>query len=187
MLATGQSRSRRVASRDGRAHYLMRVLPYLTVERTDRRRARHLYRHDPHRRSRSAPGGAAAPHRCDAAVRARHGRTQPAARSGLGRAPGTAAGAGRHLQAGVGSGLGAGAAGRAGRPGAGRFRDRARGAGRRGGAAGAGAGRHRRHSRNGPARAGGAGGGGGCAFGAAGAGPSRLGGSSRRTGPSRGW
>ena len=31
---TGQSRSRRVVSRDGRAHYLMRVLPYLTVERT---------------------------------------------------------------------------------------------------------------------------------------------------------
>ena len=34
VLAEGQSRSRRVVSRDGRAHYLMRVLPYLTVERT---------------------------------------------------------------------------------------------------------------------------------------------------------
>ena len=34
VLATGRSCSRRVVSRDGRAHYLMRVLPYLTVERT---------------------------------------------------------------------------------------------------------------------------------------------------------
>ncbi|MGD9616847.1 MAG: CheR family methyltransferase [Alphaproteobacteria bacterium] len=33
VLATGQSRARRVISRDGGAHYLMRVLPYRTADR----------------------------------------------------------------------------------------------------------------------------------------------------------
>ena len=103
---TGQSRERRVVSRDGRAHYLMRVLPYRTAERpvdgvlvtfTDITR---IAEAEAHRRS----CGSASMRCCGSCWT---GRAQPAGRSGVGRAARPAAGAGRHLPAGVGGGLGA--------------------------------------------------------------------------------
>ena len=81
VLATGESRERRVVTRDGEAHYLMRVLPYRTAERavegvlvtfTDITRIAEAEEYQLELRQRIDD---------DAADRARHRRTQPAAKA----------------------------------------------------------------------------------------------------------